>query len=109
MIYLKNISDAQILMIPRNGGIVTGEMALVMRNTTDLQETTLSVTDLNTSGLYFNLAVALPLGDRFADGEYQYSLKNGNIQVSCGLLYVGDLQSPSQHETTITYKQYESE
>lgn len=107
MIYLKNISDAQILMIPRNGGIVTGEMTLVMRNTTDLQETTLSVTDLNTSGLYFNLAVALPGG--LADGEYQYSLKNGNIQVSCGLIYVGDLQSPSQHETTITYKQYESE
>ena len=107
MIYLKNISDAQVLMIPRNGGIVTGEMALLMRNTTDLQETTLSVTDLNTSGLYFNLAVALPGG--LADGEYQYSLKNGNIQVSCGILYVGDLQSPSQHETTITYKQYESE
>lgn len=107
MIYLKNISDAQVLMIPRNGGIVTGEMTLVMRNTNDLQETTLSVTDLNTSGLYFNLAVALPGG--LADGEYQYSLKNGNIQVSCGLLYVGDLQSPSQHETTITYKQYESE
>ena len=107
MIYLKNISDAQILMIPRNGGIVTGEMTLVMRNTTDLQETTISVTDLNTSGLYFNLAVALPGG--LADGEYQYSLKDGNIQVSCGLLYVGDLQSPSQHETTITYKQYESE
>ena len=107
MIYLKNISDAQILMIPRNGGIVTGEMTLVMRNTTDLQEATLSVTDLNTSGFYFNLAVSLPGG--LADGEYQYSLKNGNIQVSCGLLYVGDLQSPSQHETTITYKQYESE
>lgn len=107
MIYLKNISDAQILMIPRNGGIVTGKITLLMRNTTNLQETTLSVTDLNTSGLYFNLAVALPGG--LADGEYQYSLKNGNIQVSCGLLYVGDLQSPSQHETTITYKQYESE
>ena len=107
MIYLKNISDAQILMIPRNGGIVTGKMTLLMRNTTDLQETTLSVTDLNTSGLYFNLAVALPGG--LANGEYQYSLKNGNIQVSCGLLYVGELQSPSQHETTITYKQYESE
>lgn len=107
MIYLKNISDAQILMIPRNGGIVTGEMSLVMRNTTDQQETTLSVTDLNTSGIYFNLAVALPGG--LADGEYQYSLKDGNIQVSCGLLYVGDPQSPSQHETTITYKQYESE
>ena len=107
MIYLTNISDAQILMIPKNGGIVTGEMSLVLRNTTDQQETTLSVTDLNTSGLYFNLAVALPEG--IADGEYQYTLKNGNIQVSCGLLYIGDLQSPSQYERTITYQQYESE
>lgn len=107
MIYLTNISDAQILMIPKNGGIVTGEMSLVMRNTTDQQETTLSVTDLNTSGLYFNLAVALPEG--IADGEYQYTLKNGNIQVSCGLLYIGDLQSASQYERTITYQQYESE
>lgn len=107
MIYLTNISDAQILMISRNGGIVTGEMSLVLRNTTDQQETTLSVTDLNTSGLYFNLAVALPEG--IADGEYQYTLKNGNIQLSCGLLYIGDLQSPSQYERTITYQQYESE
>ena len=107
MIYLTNISDAQILMIPRNGGIVTGEMSLVLRNTTDQQETTLSVTDLNTSGLYFHLAVALPEG--IADGEYQYSLKAGNIQVSCGLLYIGDLQSASQYERTITYQQYESE
>ena len=107
MIYLKNISDAQILMIPRNGGIVTGEMTLVMRNTTDLQEITLSVTDLNTSGLYFNLAVTLP--EEIADGEYQYTLKDSNIQVSCGLLYIGDLQSPSQYKRTITYQQYESE
>lgn len=107
MIYLTNISDAQILMIPKNGGIVAGEMSLVLRNTTDQQETTLSVTDMNTSGLYFHLAVALPEG--LADGEYQYTLKDGNIQVSCGLLYIGDLQSSSQYERTITYQQYESE
>ena len=107
MIYLKNISDAQILMIPRNGEIVTGEMSLVIRNTTDQQETILSVTDLNTSGLYYNLAVALP--EEIADGEYQYTLKDSNMQVSYGLLYIGDLQSPSQYERTITYQQYESE
>lgn len=107
MIYLKNISDAQIAMIPRNGDSVTGDMSLVIRNTTDHKEKTLSVTDLNTSGLYFNLAVVLP--DDIAEGEYQYSLKAGEIQVSCGLLYIGEVHGPSQHEESITYNQYESE
>lgn len=107
MIYLKNISYAQTLMIPRNGEIVTGEMDLVIKNTCDLQETSLTMMDLNISGLYFRLAVALPGG--LANGEYQYSLKSNGVQVSCGLLYIGDLQSLYQHESTLTYKQYESE
>lgn len=107
MIYLKNKAEAQTLMIPRNGEVVTGDISLILRNTTDFQGGTLSVLDLNTSGIYFNLAVVIP-GD-LADGEYHYQLMMGDILVSCGLLYVGDLQSPNQHETTITYTQYESE
>lgn len=107
MVYLKNISDAQILMIPKNGVTSAGELTLVVRNTTDQDGFTLSATDLNTSGLYFNLAVTLP--ENAVNGEYQYSLKDGEIQVSCGLLIIGDLQSPYQHEETIKYQQYESE
>lgn len=107
MIYLKNISEAQVLMVPRNGENVSGELSLVVRDTTDLCETTLSVADLNTSGLYFNLAVALP--DDMADGEYHYQLMSGELVLSCGLLYIGDLQSPGEYEKTITYQQYESE
>ena len=53
------------------------------------------------------MVVALPEG--LADGEYQYNLMDGNILVSQGLLYIGDLQSPMQNEKIITYKQYESE
>lgn len=107
MIYLKNINDAQIAMIPKNGEIVTGDLSLVVKDTVDLNETTLSVTDLNTSGLYYNLAVVLP--DDLADGEYEYKLMKGEIMVSCGLLYIGELDSPSQYDNNITYKQYESE
>lgn len=107
MIYLKNISDAQTLMVPRNGESLTGEMSLSVRNTTDLTETILTMTDLNTSDHYFNLAVALP--DGLADGEYQYTLKNGEIKVSCGLLIIGELRKPDEYEKTITYKQYECE
>lgn len=107
MIYLKNISEEQTIMVPRNGEMVTGDVSLVMCNTTDHQEVTMHVKDINTSGLYLNLAVALP--EELADGEYQYTLNDGNILVSQGLLYIGDLQSPSQYEKIITYKQYESE
>lgn len=107
MIYLKNISEEQTILVPRNGEMVTGDVTLVMCNTTDHQEVTLHVRDINTSGLYLNLAVALPEG--LADGEYQYTLKDSNILVSQGLLYIGDLHSTSQYEKTIRYKQYESE
>lgn len=107
MIYLKNISEAQTLMIPRNGEVAAQSLSLVLRNTTDHQGATLSVIDLNTSELYFNLAVVLPEGA--ANGEYHYQLMDGNILLSCGLLIIGEPQNPSQYEKTITYQQYESE
>lgn len=106
MIYLKKITEAQTLYIPRNGESVSGEMSLSMMDTTDLKETVIPVLDLNISTMYFNLAVALP-GD-LADGEYKYVLKAGEIVMSCGLVYIGDLKRANQHEQTITYTQYES-
>ena len=107
MIYLKNISEEQTILVPRNGKMVTGDVTLVMCNTTDHQEVTLPVREQTTSQIYVKMAVALPAG--LADGEYQYNLMDGNILVSQGLLYIGDLQSPMQNEKIITYKQYESE
>ena len=87
--------------------MVTGDVTLVMCNTTDHQEATLPVREQATSQGYVKMAVALPEG--LADGEYQYTLKDGNTLVSQGLLYIGDLKSTSQYEKTIRYKQYESE
>ncbi len=107
MIYLKNISEEQTILVPRNGEIVTGDVTLVMCNTTDHREVTLPVREQTTSQSYVKMVVSLPEG--LADGEYQYNLMDGNILVSQGLLYIGDLQSPSQYERTISYKQYESE
>ena len=107
MIYLKNISEEQIIMVPRNGEMVTGDVTLVMCNTTDHREVTLPVREQTTSQSYVKMAVALSEG--LADGEYQYTLKDSNILVSQGLLYIGDLHSTSQYEKTIRYKQYESE
>ena len=107
MIYLKNISEEQTILVPKNGEMVTGDVTLVMCNTTDHQEVTLPVREQTTSQIYVKMAVALPEG--LADGEYQYTLMDGNILVSQGLLYVGDLHPTSQYEKTIRYKQYESE
>lgn len=107
MVYLKNNIEAQTLKIPRNGEMVSGIMSLYVENTTDHQCFTLDVEDIKTSGLYFNLAVRIPEG--IATGEYQYRLKDDDIIVSCGLIFIGDLKSPNQHqhEEIIKYKQYE--
>ena len=107
MIYLKNISEEQTILVPRNGEVVTGDVTLVMCNTTDHREVTLPVREQTTSQSYVKMVIALPEG--LADGEYQYNLMDGNILVSQGLLYIGDLHSTSQYEKTIRYKQYESE
>lgn len=107
MVYLKNISDAQVLMIPRNGEVVSGDLTLIVKNTTDLTQFSLQVHDLNTSEHYFNLAVVVP-GDT-TNGEYQYQLMDDNILLSCGLLIIGGPQNSYQYEKTITYQQYESE
>lgn len=106
MIYLKNITEAQVAFIPRNGARASGDMTLVMRNTTDQSMFTMSVTDLDTSSIYFNVAVSLP--EDIATGEYQYNLMDGEILVSCGLMFIGDRPGASQYEETITYTQYES-
>lgn len=107
MIYLKNITDAQVAMIPKNGESATGALSLIMKSTVDLEGPTMEAVDLDTSDLYFNLSVALPGG--LASGEYQYQLMDGEILVSCGICYIGDLEEPSQYESTITYKEYDSE
>lgn len=107
MIYLKNISQAQEVMIPRNGSDVTGNMSLKIQDTTDLQEFTLSVQDQHTSGLYFVVNVTLP--QDLSDGEYKYTLMKGDSLLSNGLLMVGDLADPTEYEKTINYRQYESE
>ena len=107
MIYLKNIPSTQTIMIPRNGEDVEGTKYLVIKNTTDLQEKTLSVVSIATTDHYFKVSVNLPFD--LADGEYQYRLLVRYDTLSYGVLYVGDLQKPTQHGTIITYKQYESE
>ena len=106
MIYLENTTDAQPLFVPRSRADVVGELVLKVRSTVGL-ETVVDVEaiDLNTSNLYYRLAVVLPEG--VAQGEYEYSLSDDTGALSTGIIYVGELSRPTQHDTTITYEQYE--
>ena len=61
--------------------------------------------DLNTSALYYRVAVALP--SDLADGEYEYTLADEVGTLSTGIAYVGELARPTETDTHIEYEQIE--
>ena len=108
MIYLQNTTESQEMLIPRNGVTPQGLLVFKAKSTIDLVvEINKGVTDLQTSDLFFNLAIALPAG--LPDGEYEYTLLSGQIPVSSGLLVIGDYTKPSEYNKEIIYEQYETE
>ena len=108
MIYLQNTSESQVMFIPRNGETPKGDLVFRAKSTIDLVvEINQEVTDLQTSDLYFNLAIELPAG--LPDGEYEYTLLSGQIPVSSGLLVIGENGRPSEYNKEIQYEQYETE
>ena len=63
MIYLQNIKESQVMFIPRTGVTPQGDLVFKAKSTIDLEvEINQVVTDLQTSDLYFNLAVTLNAG-----------------------------------------------
>lgn len=108
MIYLQNTTESQEMFIPRNGVTPQGLLVFKAKSTIDLVvEINQDVTDLQTSDLFFNLAIELPAG--LPDGEYEYTLLSGQIPVSSGLLVIGDHTKPSEYNKEIIYEQYETE
>lgn len=108
MIYLQNTTESQVVFIPRSGVTPQGDLVFKAKSTIDLAvEINQVVTDLQTSDLYFNLAVTLDAG--LPDGEYEYSLSAGESLVSSGLLVIGENSRPSEYNKDITYEQYETE
>lgn len=96
------------MFIPRTGITPQGDLVFKAKSTIDLEvEIKQVVTDLQTSDLYFNLAVILPAG--LPDGEYEYTLLAGDVPVSTGLLVIGDYTKPNEYNKVITYEQYETE
>lgn len=108
MIYLQNTTESQVMFIPRNGVTPQGDLVFKAKSTIDLEvEINQVVTDLQTSDLYFNLAIELPAG--LPDGEYEYTLSYEDDILSTGLLVIGENSRPSEYNKDITYEQYETE
>lgn len=108
MIYLQNTTESQVMFIPRSDAVPQGDLVFKARNTIDLEvEINEAVTDLQTSDLYFNLAITLPAD--LPNGEYEYTLAVGEIRLSTGLLVIGENSHPSEYNKEITYEQYETE
>ena len=108
MIYLQNTTESQVMFVPKNGAVPSGDLVFKAKSTIDLVvEVSQAVTDLRTSDLYFNLAIELPAG--LPDGEYEYSLLAGDVPVSTGLLVICENSHPTEYNKEIQYEQYETE
>lgn len=106
MIYLKNITDAQVAFIPRSLRDVVGQLVFTAWNTTDLSEAVRTdVADLETSDLYYRISIAFP--EVIPVGEYRYALTDDTGIISQGLMMVGEFSSPAEYNKTIVYEQYE--
>ena len=108
MIYLQNITDSQVVFVPKNGAVPSGDLVFKAKSTIDLAvEVSQGVIDLQTSDLYFRIAVTLP--DGLPNGEYEYSIMNGDTILASGLLVIGENSHPSEYNKEIQYEQYETE
>lgn len=106
MVYLENTTEAQPLFIPRSRADVVGTLALTLRSTVGLEIVVdTEAIDLNTSSLYYRVAVALPAG--LASGEYEYTLTDDTGKLATGIAYIGTLSRPTETDNTITYEQTE--
>lgn len=108
MIYLNNTSTPQGFFVPKNGTTPPGDLVFKAKSTVTLkEEVSQAVTDLRTSEMFFSISITLPAN--VPSGEYAYTLLAGNTPVSIGILIIGETFRPTQHNTDITYKEYETE
>lgn len=105
MLYLKNITDPQVLMIPRDYVQTSARsFSLLMTSTIDKISRSFDVQDDGTSAHYFKVSVSLSAG--MSDGEYVYSLLESGMIRSCGLLILGENVRATEYNKIISYEQY---
>lgn len=88
MIYLKNITEAQNVFIPRNLEADEENLILELIGTSTRKITIDNVVDLKTSREYYRLAITLPM---VATGEYEYTLRSREQILSTGVAFIGEI------------------
>lgn len=104
MLYLKNITDSQELMIPRDVQTSARTFSLLIQSTIDKTAISLDVEDDQSSDHYYKISVSLPAG--MTDGEHEYSLLENGLIRSHGLLILGESERPTEYNKMISYEQY---
>lgn len=108
MIYLQNITEPQVVFVPKGLDAPEGPIVFRAKSTINLDtEIDMEVEDLQTSDLYYHFEIELP--EEITEGEFEYSIVAGDTVVSSGLLVVGELMAPDQYNKEIKYEQYEAE
>lgn len=104
MIYLKHTTEEQILHIPREGRAVKGRLSFRAFSTINQSGFVDEVEDMETSSLYFKVAITLK--NVTPAGEYSYILEDEAGVLSNGILVIGDLESPIEYNKVTEYEQY---
>ena len=107
MLYIQNISDSQVIFVPKNGMRASGELTLKLRNTIDQDVIIAHVADNHTSNLYFSLEISLPEG--CPDGEYEYALMDDDNVLSTGIMVLVSAETTNEYNKDIEYEQYKTE
>lgn len=95
------------MFIPKVFTDLSGSLSLKLTSTVNLTYEANAVLDLDTSDLYYRVAVTLPSG--MPDGEYEYELTVDNEVASTGVVVLVEESEPTQYNKTIEYEQYEYE
>lgn len=106
MLYLKNTTAEQTILIPRSDRSVVGTMTFRMESTTDK---TIGAECVATDNNKFRIYYAFPanLNGGIADGEYKFRLEDAAGVLAVGLAIVsGGESSGIQYNKDIEYKQY---
>lgn len=106
MVYLEQTTEAQRAWFPVAPARIAGTPVLALRNTTD--HTTCSVTATvggDPSRGSVRLTFALPGG--LAVGEYEYHLLDGDVTLSIGLAWIGELGTADEYDHPVEFDQYD--